>query len=348
MLVDEEVFQDDYQPQRLVHRDAEQQQLSRAFEPALHGERARDVLIWGPQGVGKSALTQHVLDQLDRRVDIACSTVHCLGKSTTGIIRSVLHSLGVPVAENSPEFDLVVRLQDRVNEPTIVVLDEGDSLPTTDALERLWDIPLVSVAPICHDRDRWLDRLDYTTRRQLHDAVDLHLTRYSPSELADILEPRADHGLRRGSAGRKQLEHIADETAGSARWAITSLHAAATIAEERGHDTIRDQHIPQAVERGQRWIRERQLQSLDVHHHLIYEILRACGPLAGSELHARYDSVVPEAYHGQPATPICKRARRYKLDKLSDYGLIDNEGRYRVVDDDVESPLEFKSVPERV
>ncbi len=38
----------------------------------------------------------------------------------------------------------------------IVVLDEADGLPSTDALNRLVDVENLSVVVICHDPDEWL------------------------------------------------------------------------------------------------------------------------------------------------------------------------------------------------
>lgn len=341
MLVNEAVFQDDYRPRRLLHRDAEQGHLAQAFEPALEGKRAEDVLLWGPQGVGKTVLSRHVLDRLDRKADIQYATVRCLGESTAGIVRETLASLGVDLPANTPEFDLCLRLRDLVDEPTIVVLDEADDVPTTEALSRLWDIPLVSVVVICHDRERWLSRLDIDEQRSWHDAVDLRLERYGTGELADILEPRAEKGLRSGAADRDVLEEIADEAAGSARRAIVTLRSAAEVAVERGHECIRDEDVPAGLERGQRRMRQAHLASLPMHHHVLYELIRQAGEIEGETLHDRYDAVADSVYAGETQVPVGKRMRRYHLDKLEEYDLIEQEGTYSVLDPSVKSPLEI-------
>ncbi len=349
MLVNEAVFQDDYRPRRLLHRDAEQDLLAQAFDSAHNGERAKDVLLWGPQGVGKTVLSNHVLDRLDGCAEIQYATVRCLGKSTAGIVRATLAELGEDVPANTPEFDLCLRLQELVDEPTVVVLDEADDVPTTNALARLWDVPLISVVVICHDRERWLSRLDIDEQHCWHDAVDLHLDRYAPDELADILEPRAEKGLRSGTVDRGVLEEIADEAAGSARRAIVTLQSAAEVAVERGHERIRGADVPAGLERGQRRMRKAHLASLPMHHHVLYELIRQAGEIDGETLHDRYDAVADSVYAGETQVPVGKRMRRYHLDKLEEYDLIEQDDkRYRVRDADVISSLNVEiSTPNR-
>lgn len=341
MITDAAVFEDDYRPRQLLHRDAEQEQLARAFEPALQGDRAHDILVHGPQGVGKTVLVNHILERLDRHVGIKFVTVRCLGKTTAGIVRATLQELGIDKPVNTPQHDLCVHLREFVDEPTVVVLDEADDVPDTEALSRLWDVPDISVVVICHDHDRWLSRLDVPERRQWHTGVELGLERYAPADLADILGPRARKGLEPGTVGRDQLETIADRAAGNARTGIQTLHASARVATERRQRKILDEDIPEGYERALRWMREANLASLPFHHHVLYELVRAAGEIDGETLHEWYDQVADDIYTGRAQTPITKRARRYKLEKLEEYDLVGREGEYYVHDESVTSPLEI-------
>jgi len=73
-----------------------------------------------------------------------------MGKTTAGIIRATLQALGADPARTTPQEDLCLQLRERVDDPTIVVLDEGDELQT-DALRRFVDVPLLAMVPIVHD-----------------------------------------------------------------------------------------------------------------------------------------------------------------------------------------------------
>jgi len=187
--------------------------------------------------------------------------------------------------------------------------------------------------------DEWLSRLD-TADDYLHrPSVQLGLGRYGVAELADILEPRARRGLVHDAVGRDQLERIADRAAGNAREAILTLHGAATVASERDRETIVEADIPPGHERGQRWGREAALSSLPLHHHVLYELIRHAGSISGERLHTWFDDIADDVYAGYPKTPICRRSRRIKLNKLDEYNLIESENNYRVLDAEVRSDL---------
>lgn len=51
MVAEANVFEDDYRPTQLFHRDTEQEQLARAFEPALNDSLPRGTL----QGIAEDA-----------------------------------------------------------------------------------------------------------------------------------------------------------------------------------------------------------------------------------------------------------------------------------------------------
>ncbi|WP_420182124.1 Cdc6/Cdc18 family protein [Haloarcula sp. KBTZ06] len=344
MIADPAVFDDEHLPRRLLHREAAVDHLSRAWEPALGGDQAHDVLIHGPPGVGKTALTRHCLKKLTGHAAVQTAHVRCLGKTSAGVVRSVLHDLpGSDPSVNVPREDLCIQLQERVTSPVIVVLDEADGLPSTDALDRLIDVDKLSVVVICHDPDEWLSRLGGRLRRRLSFA-EFGLDRYSVDELADILEARANLGLPSESVTRGQLETIADEVAGVARNGIQALRQAALRAEELQHDRITGEDVSESFERAKRHIRELNLDSLPFHHQLLYELIRMGDGLEAGELHNQYEDVANEAYHGHEQTPISERARRMKLSKLESYELIEVEGEnrhrtYKVCDRRIESTV---------
>ena len=116
-----------------------------ALAPVIDGDRAEDVLLHGSQGVGKTVLTRAALDRLDRQQPTPSAHVHCLGASTAGIVRAILRELpGPDPARTTPRDELIATLQERVTEPTVVVLDEGDDLPETDILDVLRRVPDIS------------------------------------------------------------------------------------------------------------------------------------------------------------------------------------------------------------
>jgi len=321
VINDPHVFEGEYVPDRLLHRDSEQNALARAFDPALRGERPGDVLLHGPHGVGKTVLARHTFEDLQGQVDASWAHVHAMDKSATGIIRDVLRQLGGDPARTTPLEDLCLALRERVAEPTIVVLDEGDDL-AEDALRRLADVPWVGMVPIVHDPDAFRSRLDDQRVEQRLAGAELRLGRYSPTELADILEPRVRKGLR-VSVDRSYLERIADRSSGGARKAIQTLRAAGEIARER-ECPVESVDVGVAYQRALRRIRQANLRSMGYDYHVLYELVREAGEIGSGDLHARYERVREDVYgEDVSATPIGERRRRDKLAKLDEYELID-------------------------
>jgi cell division control protein 6 len=341
MIQNPEVFDEGHLPRRLLHRESETQQLFRAWS------RCDDVLLEGSSGVGKTTLVQHSLRRFEKQNEFTeTAQVRALGKTTAGVIRAVLEALpGPDPARTTPREDLCLELRERVEKPTVVVLDEADDLVETDALARLDDVDEIAVVVITHDADEWLSAADDDIRRRLH-GRELSLDRFSTDELADILERRAEVGLRSGAVERDQLQEIADEVAGVARRGIQVLGCAAEEAHRRGHDSIRETDIERAYDLAEQRILEYNLRSLPFHHQFLYELIRSSAGIEAEDLHDWYDDLAEDVYTGRPMTPISKGDRRRKLRKLQDYDLIARTGasrgsEYYAVDAGVVPPLEI-------
>ena len=348
MIVDRRFFSDNWSPHEILYRDTELERLRRRL--LRPHDRPPHALLSGPSGVGKTLLAEDALDRVHAR-DAEHVHVDALGLTTGGVLRAVLeaHPDGPgSVPRTTPVEDVHEQLQATLSGRTIVVLDEADDVPSTEALSLLVDCEGVSVVAIAHDGREWLERLEPAVYEQFHPGH-VPLTTYSVDQVADILERRVEHGLRGEPVERQQLETIGLAADGVAREAIATLEAAAELASERGHDVIRDADVEDAYGRARHKIRLSNVESLPYHHQVLYALIRDAGTCTGAELHERYDTVVEDVYRDVPQMPIGRRARRKKLPKLEDYDLIAIEGetsdrRYRVLDAAVEPPIEVSTL----
>lgn len=343
MIADPQVFDDGYDGIELLHRGGE---MSEVLERIATTD---GVLIAGPSGVGKTLFARKAIDEIGRIEPVDHAHVNCLGKTTGGVLRAVLEDLPAgsddvaqTMATDAVRDELQAATERR---ETIVVLDEGDDLPQTDAVGELLELDVTIIA-ITHDKMRWLSRLDVADGHPF-DRGTISLGRYGVSQLTDILERRARQGFHQPDVvSQGQLEELADDVAGVARNGIQRLWGAATVARDRGHVRIHDEDIDAGEERAWRRIRELNLASLPTHHQVLYAIVHEAGAISGERLHERYDEVADEVYQGRPAQPIGERARREKFPKLEEYDLLEYSGPtsnrvYEVADAEVEPRIEL-------
>ncbi len=348
MILEPDVFREERLPRDLVHRESELTQVSRALKPALRGERPGDMLISGPSGVGKTTLARLFLDNPRSPTNLDSAILRVLGETTGSVLRDAIdaHPSDVSVHRGVATDQLAGILRDAVDDPYVLVLDEADDLPETEALDELMSVPGVAVIAIAHDADKWLARVDQRYRSQFSGEHHITLDRYAPDELADILEPRAEQGLDPDGWSRPVLEDVADEVAGRARDAIQTLKWAARLAGERDREVITAQEIVDGHDEATREIRAAALKSLPFHHHVLYELVRRNGPIKSHALHEAYEAIATETYATQLVTAIGKRSRTLKLRKLAEYGLIewddheDNSRTYRVTEPQIESEFD--------
>lgn len=342
------VFDDEYDA-RILHRNTELQSLSHLLGPTQYGRRAQDVLIHGPSGVGKTASARWMLRDLRKRYGLESAVIECSGTTRNGILYEAVtkHSDSGVVHRNNPRDKLVDALEAAVDdEPYVLVLDEADVIPDLDVLEDLFAVDGVSVIAITHQQVEWLNRVDRDLRPHFHGESQIQFDKYGVDELVDILEPRVEHGLSGDPTQLGQLQWIADETGGVARWAIKSVLSAAELALERNHDYFHEKDVEDAFERAKRKIRKANLRSLPLPHQRLYEIVRAIGPVSGNEMRAAYEKHQEEIFEGRGHDIVGWRRAWDYLSKLADYDLIKMPGEtnakvYEVVDEELEAPVEF-------
>ena len=337
-----EVFDDETPPPDLRHREAHVQELIRLLHRA-RSDHDQGALLAGPSGVGKTALGRTVLEEFAREFGTRWTWIQSLGTTTGELFRRAIRGAGGTVADNAPNAELPDRLRETLDgDELFLLLDEADDVAGTDAVGQLTAVPGVEVVVICHEPDDWLARAEPGVRQYLHGGR-IELDRFGVDELADILHDRARVGLVDNVVTRDQLETIADDVAGVAREGIQTLRAAAEIAAEREHGRIHDADVNDAYERARASIREANLQSLPFHHRVLYELIRDAGEITGRELNQRYETVEERVYANRERTPISRRDRRNKLDKLRAYDLVERERLdhrwlYSAVDESLAAP----------
>jgi len=171
----------------------------------------------------------------------------------------------------------------------------------------------------------------------LLDARRVPFDPYDIDAMVDILRARADTGLLPNAVDDDQLQRIADEAAGSARFGVQSLRSAAELGEERGHTEIHDEDVEDCFEHAQERIREQLLSSLSREHHIVYNVIREADEpgITPRQIVTRYKK--------RSENPRSRQMVRNYRKKLERYGLVDCEGHSKwdhwwAVDETLEAP----------
>jgi Cdc6-like AAA superfamily ATPase len=331
MFARKEVFRESWPPTRLPGRSRELERLSDILKPAAEGEPPEHCWEIGPSGAGKSTTAEYLLDRLEA-YGVAHAHVECVGQSRWKLLQSITeqHPGVVPHGSMATE-EMVDLLQESVDDPFVVILDEFDALEAPELLCDLYQADAIAMLCIGHDRSD-TQRLVPDAAEGLRHAPIVEFEPYSTTAMLEILGARVEKGLQPDTVTDDQLERIAGRVGGSARYGVQALRAAVELGVERGHTTVREVDVDDCFERAQEDIREHLLDSLSQQYHIVYRVVReADGPLLESQVHERYSAL--------SENPRTRQQVGNYLDKLHEYDLAEQvTGGWVVVDETLAAP----------
>lgn len=298
LVTDPLVFEERFVPDDLRYRDAEREAVTTAFEPIRYGERPESVVLCGPPGSGKTCTVRSVIEQLQLEVDAFSATYLDCGVTSTRfeVLVEILSSVGVPTFDLhqgvTPYADILTRLEQRLGDRHIVILDEVDQLRDVQFLYSLQRISGLTLAVVTSQCDNLFAALDTRLESRLKAGFQIWFDQYSTEELAEILEHRATQGLVETAVTQRQLELIANAVDGDAAHGIRALRAAAWTAAERGAETIADEDLHEAVRETEAVVRETALDSLTPDQEMLYSLIRDADGITPSSLYEQYQALV--------------------------------------------------------
>jgi cell division control protein 6 len=257
---DKRVFQLEYVPKRILHRDEQMSKIRSILADLERGVRPRNILCVGDFGTGKTASVRFICRNLP--VGVTAVYANCSEENTHNrIIRSVLRQLDVQVKPGFSSGHYLQLFKESVanRSALVLVLDEADKL-----VER---------------KDSGYEELFYSLSRSVNNVVVILLTNrvslettllskldsrvkdtfrfervefgdYDALELGNILSDRCRVGFRDTSYDPEivaMIARLACERGLRARGVIDLARKAGEIAESNGHESITEDDVREAT-----------------------------------------------------------------------------------------------------
>ena len=261
--------------ERIVGRDEQLESVVSFLKPTLQENRPPNMLLYGPAGTGKSliieAVTQQIIELCKSKgerfgvVSINCQPINTLDQAVYELVQTVAKNVdaevGVPETGVSTKRKYR-RLYELINEnydSVIFILDEIDLLVGRRAKDEpaysklLYQLSRasntndiegrVSVAALTND-PKFMENIDGCAESSFNPR-DVYFPDYDANQLRQILKNRRD-AFRPDALEDDVIPLVAAFAAqshGDARKAIDLFRGAGDLADERGEEEVREEHV---------------------------------------------------------------------------------------------------------
>lgn len=282
-----DALKDKYVPEEIVGREDEKREYVNALKPVVNGFSPDNVFLIGPSGVGKTALTRHVLGDLKGQAGMDSVTIRRVNCEGVGGETTLMLEIANQFREPDEKFattgykkararDLMFQEINREGGTVLLVLDELDTVPELDTF--LYQVPRahetgkvdedVDVGLIGISNDPlFLDELSEDRKNTLAETL-IEFSEYDANELRAVLSHRAALAFKESevvdspSGPAVESEVLSDDVVplaaahatkgtGDARMGISLLRMAGDIARDTGSETVEKDHLEMALEQYQ-------------------------------------------------------------------------------------------------
>jgi len=267
---------DTFTPETIFHRDDEIELYINALQDVVVGHAPNNVFVYGPTGVGKTAVTKWVRDKLQEKTNSQDVPLTVLGpincrnyKSSYALVTSLVNEFRPP-DDQLPEsgystdrvFEFLYQEIEYVGGNVLIILDEIDNIPPDARNDFLYELPRaeanentpiseakIGLIGISNDL-KFVDVLEPKVKSTLGER-EIKFGPYDANELQDILEYYAGIAFRDGVLEEDVVPLAAAFSAqerGDVRQGLRILEKAGEYARMEGAATVTEEHTRQATE----------------------------------------------------------------------------------------------------
>ena len=318
------VLRHDYIPDRILHRDKQQELVTQALLPLYKKSIPPNLLVYGKPGTGKTLVIKKVLTQIQNRVDknshqIKIATTNAKDQSN---LYNVLVDLGRQLGLKSKKttndklwlpstglsisevFNRILYSIEKNKINTVFLIDEIDHLAKLidktgkDILYSITRANLklkngsLSLIGISNDI-RFKEQLDPRVISTLSEE-ELVFPAYVTNEIKEILEDRIPLAFEENSVSSGALNLCASMACrehGDARRAIKLLDVAAKTAELNQDVSITDEHVRLAAQKIEIDKEAQQLNAFSLHEKLLVIVIMKSPNISTGDVYSAYKSL---------------------------------------------------------
>jgi len=263
-------LQTNYQPEDILHRSEQINQIAAILAPVLRGERPSNLFLYGKTGTGKTLSVQYIVKELLKRFQkdmdfkLRIEYLNCKLKKVSDteyrILAELIRKLGGEVpATGLPTqsvYNKFLDLIDSEKQLLVLIFDEIDQTVKKISDDFLYNLTRLnselSQTQICvvgiSNNLTFLDELDPRVRSSLSEE-EVVFSPYNALQLQEILSKRAEHSFKPGIVQDGVIAKCAAFAArehGDARRALDLLRIAGELAERDSSKKILLKHIDEA------------------------------------------------------------------------------------------------------
>jgi cell division control protein 6 len=239
----EEVLYPEYLPLNLPHREGQIRLISENLSLLLKSNKPMNIFIYGPPGVGKTAVAKFILREFEQYSGIKNIYINCWQYNTSfAILSEIGIAIGAFVARRGwakdEIFSRIVQAMGNKKLNLIIVLDEVDQLIKNDPsvlydLLRIENYTKQKIGLIFISNDKYVFRNVEDRIKSSLNLEEIEFKQYTFLEMKDIIEQRMKDAFVAYEEGVSALVAAKAAEKGDVRVALEILLKAGRIAKDK-------------------------------------------------------------------------------------------------------------------
>lgn len=281
----------DYVPKMMPYREQQQRYAASAIMPMLSERQGKNLFIYGPPGIGKTAAIRWVLRDLEETTDnVEQIYINCWQKNTSfKILLEICDQLGYKFTHNKKTdelFKVVKQMLDK--KAAVFAFDEIDKVEDFDFLYMILEEVFRRSVLLITNYKEWMIELDERVKSRLVPDK-LEFQQYNEKETEGILRIRIEYAFVPGCWEESAIKMIAKKTSEikDIRSGLYLLRQAGMIAEDRSQRKITAEHAAIALGKLDEFT-VKSKENLEDETKIILDILKESDSIKIGDLHKKY------------------------------------------------------------